>query len=166
MQPLLSPRIVGAQAVVVDERGFVLLQLRLWPAGWEPPGGHVARGEDPRHTVVRETEEETGLRIEVERLTGRYRFQGIRRGTDAVFRAKAVGGRLTPTREARRLSFVDPERLPRSLFPWYHRRIQDALAEAGQGVAERVQHVGPGDVLGHGLRLSLDLASWAARRPG
>ncbi len=152
----------------MDDSGRVLLQLRLWPAGWEPPGGHVASGEDPAAAVVRETEEETGLRIEVVRLIGRYRFNGIRRGTDAVFRARAVGGALTATREAHRLVWSDPERLPRSLFPWYRARIGDALGAVGPEVVERIQHVGPADVLKHGLALTADLGGYLAaviRRP-
>jgi 8-oxo-dGTP diphosphatase len=147
----------GAQAVVVDELGRVLLQLRLWPAGWEPPGGHVGGSEDPVRTVTRETREETGLEIEVERLTGYYRFTGLRRSTDAVFRAHPVGGRLRRSREAWRLEWVAPDDLPGSLFPWYRQRIADALLPAATTPPERVQHVGLGAVGRHGLALLVDL---------
>jgi len=156
--PAVAPAgLVGAQAVVVDGRGRVLLQLRPWPAGWEPPGGHVGLGEDPAATVVRETREETGLEIEVERMVGYYRFTGIRHDTDVVFRARAVGGRLQRSREAWRLRWVEPERLPRSLFPWYRERVSDALAPPGGALVERVQAVGVGSVLGHGFALTADL---------
>lgn len=141
----------------MDDRGRVLLQLRPWPAGWEPPGGHVGSEEDPATTVVRETREETGLEIEVERIVGYYRFTGIRHDTDVVFRARAVGGRLQRSREAWRLRWVEPDRLPRSLFPWYRERISDALALPGEAVEERVQAVGLGSVLGHGIALVADL---------
>ena len=147
----------GAQAVVVDELGRVLLQLRLWPAGWEPPGGHVGGTEDPVRTVTRETREETGLEIEVERLTGYYRFTGLRRSTDAVFRAHPVGGRLRRSREAWRLEWVAPDHLPGSLFPWYRQRIADAFLPAGTTPSEWVQPVGPGAVGRHGLALLVDL---------
>lgn len=154
----------GAQAVVVDELGRVLLQLRLWPAGWEPPGGHVGGTEDPVRTVTRETREETGLEIEVERLTGYYRFTGLRRSTDAVFRAHPVGGRLRRSREAWRLEWVAPDHLPGSLFPWYRQRIADALSPAAPTPRERVQHVGLGAIGRHGLALLVDLAGSSRSR--
>lgn len=151
---------VGAQAVIVDDLGRVLLQLRLWPAGWEPPGGHVGGSEDPSATVVRETLEETGLEIEVERLTGYYRFTGIRRESEAVFRAHPVGGRLQRSREAWRIRWVDPKRLPDSLFPWYRQRIADALLTPPGAPPDRVQHVSLATVGHHGLTLLGDLRSW------
>ena len=142
---------------MVDDQGRVLLQLRLWPAGWEPPGGHVGVSEDPAETVVRETKEETGLEIEIERLVGYYRFTGIRHATDVVFRARAVGGRLQRSREAWQLRWVELDQLPRSLFPWYRQRIHDAVAVAPEEFPERVQLVGMDTVGRHGLALSRDL---------
>ena len=160
MQSLLTaPRVSGAQAVVVDKLGRVLLQLRLWPAGWEPPGGHVGASEDPVSTVTRETREETGLEIEVERLTGYYRFTGLRHSTDAVFRAHPVGGRLRRSREAWRLEWVAPDHLPNSLFPWYRQRIADALEPVASAPSERIQHVGLAAVGSHGLALLVDMGS-------
>jgi 8-oxo-dGTP diphosphatase len=149
----------GAQAVIVDAQGRVLLQLRLWPAGWEPPGGHVGGLEDPVETVTRETLEETGLEIEVERLTGYYRFTGLRRSTDAVFRAHPVGGRLRRSREAWRLEWVAPDHLPGSLFPWYRDRITDALGPIAAAPPVRIQHVGLGTVGRHGVALLVDIGS-------
>ncbi|HUY53689.1 MAG TPA: NUDIX domain-containing protein [Candidatus Nanopelagicaceae bacterium] len=157
--------VVGAQAVVVDDRGRVLLQLRPWPAGWEPPGGHVGPAEDPAVTVVRETKEETGLEIQVERLVGYYRFSGIRHDTDVVFRAHAVGGRLRRSREAWTVRWVYPDQLPRSLFPWYQQRIQDAVAPPPDSPFERLQPVGLGAVGRHGLALVRDLLSSRGRSP-
>jgi ADP-ribose pyrophosphatase YjhB (NUDIX family) len=164
--PVVGGRpVVGAQAVVVDDQGRVLLQLRLWPAGWEPPGGHVGASENPEIAVIRETLEETGLEIEIERLIGYYRFTGIRHDTDVVFRARVVGGRLQRSREAWRLSWVEPEQLPSSLFPWYRQRIGDAMLPPSGVPKERIQEVGLGTVGRHGLALLGDLLSslWPSR---
>lgn len=119
--------------------------------------------EDPGETVVRETKEETGLVIEVERLVGYYRFTGIRHDTDVVFRARAVAGRLKTSREAWKLRWVDPDQLPRSLFPWYRQRIQDALALAPESPPERIQPVGLGTVGRHSVSLVRDLLSSLGR---
>ncbi len=154
MPGLEMGRIVGAQAVIADDRGRVLLQLRPWPPGWEPPGGHVGPGEDPAATVVRETAEECGLEIELLRLTGTYHFRGIRLGTDQVFLARPVGGVPAPTREALRLSWVSVDQLPRALFPWYPTRLRDALAPSSEQPFERWQVVGLSDVVRHGLNLT------------
>ncbi len=156
-------RIVGAQAVIADREGRVLLQLRPWPPGWEPPGGHVGPGEDPAKTVVRETQEECGLEIEILRLTGTYHFRGIRLGTDQVFLARAVGGTLRPSREALRLMWVGLEELPRALFPWYRSRLLDALAPNSEQPFERWQTVGLGHVVHHGLDLTAGLGGALGR---
>jgi 8-oxo-dGTP pyrophosphatase MutT (NUDIX family) len=158
--------IVGAQAVIVGPDGRVLLQLRSWPPGWEPPGGHVGVGEDPAETVVRETVEECGLEIEVERLVGHYHFRGIRVGTDAVYRAHPVGGHLHTNREALLARWTVPGQLPRALFPWYRLRVLDALKAEPEAPFERWQPVGPGDVLRHGAALTAELGSALRARLG
>ncbi len=158
-------RLLTAQAVVLDQQGRVLLLFRRWPPGWEPPGGHVDRGEDPAATVRRESLEETGLELEVQRLVGYYRFTGIRRGTDAVFRARIAGGSARVNREAWRLDFFDPGRLPDSLFPWFRQRIADALEGAAPPV-ERVQRVGLDHVLRHGWALAAGTAAELQGRVG
>ncbi|MHB1523973.1 MAG: NUDIX hydrolase [Candidatus Dormibacteria bacterium] len=141
-------RVVGAQAVILDRDGRVLLQFRSWPPGWEPPGGHVGAGEDPAATVVRETREECGLEVEIVRRVGTYHFRGIRVGQDAVFLARPVGGRPRRSREALRLTWADPRRLPAATFPWFRQRILDALADGPP--VERWQEVNLKDVLHHG----------------
>lgn len=156
-------RIVGAQAVIAADDGRVLLQLRPWPPGWEPPGGHVGPGEDPAETVVRETAEECGLRIEILRLTGTYHFRGIRLGSDQVFLARTVGGIPSPTREALRVRWVGLDELPRALFPWYRTRLLDALAPAAEQPFERWQTVDLGDVTRHGLALTAALGGALGR---
>lgn len=70
MTPALEPlRRIAAYAVTTDEEGRVLL-VRASPRSgtpgvWSLPGGAVDHGEDPNHTVVRETAAETGLSVAV-----------------------------------------------------------------------------------------------------
>jgi 8-oxo-dGTP diphosphatase len=68
--PALEPlRRIAAYAVATDPHGRVLLVRASSASGtpgvWSLPGGAVDHGEDPNHTVVRETAAETGLSVAV-----------------------------------------------------------------------------------------------------
>ncbi|MEU4621622.1 NUDIX domain-containing protein [Actinoplanes sp. NPDC023801] len=70
MTPALEPlRRIAAYAVARDGEGRVLLVRASSKSGtpgvWSLPGGAVDHGEDPNHTVVRETAAETGLSVAV-----------------------------------------------------------------------------------------------------
>jgi 8-oxo-dGTP pyrophosphatase MutT (NUDIX family) len=41
---------------------------------WMPPGGHIEANEDPAEAIVREAEEETGIRVTVWPTGRRFRF--------------------------------------------------------------------------------------------
>jgi 8-oxo-dGTP diphosphatase len=68
--PALEPlRRIAAYAVATDAEGRILLVRASTRSGtpgvWSLPGGAVDHGEDPNHTVVRETAAETGLSVSV-----------------------------------------------------------------------------------------------------
>jgi 8-oxo-dGTP pyrophosphatase MutT (NUDIX family) len=54
---------VIAQGLLRDPRGRVLLCELTYKPDWDLPGGVVESGESPREAVVREVEEELGLRL-------------------------------------------------------------------------------------------------------
>jgi 8-oxo-dGTP diphosphatase len=71
--PALEPlRRIAAYAFATDPQGRVLLVRASTRSGtpgvWSLPGGAVDHGEDPNHTVVRETAAETGLSVAVSGL--------------------------------------------------------------------------------------------------
>jgi 8-oxo-dGTP diphosphatase len=89
----------SACAVVVDDRGFVLLGRRADTGRWSLPAGAVDPGEQPAEAAVREVFEETGVRIAVERLAG-VALRGVTYPNGDVceyltvwFRCRPVGGR-------------------------------------------------------------------------
>lgn len=63
---------IGAFAVIFDEHSRVLLCHRRDLDVWNLPGGGVESGELSTEAVIRETKEETGLDVVVERLVGVY----------------------------------------------------------------------------------------------
>ncbi|MFJ6140764.1 NUDIX hydrolase [Kitasatospora sp. NPDC092286] len=60
----------GVHAVVRDGQGRVLLHRRSDTGDWAVLSGILDPGEEPADGVVREVEEETGIRVVVERLAG------------------------------------------------------------------------------------------------
>lgn len=62
----------GVGAVILNDAGEVLLLKRADREQWALPTGSVEQCEPVQEAIVREVEEETGLHIAVERLTGIY----------------------------------------------------------------------------------------------
>lgn len=61
--------IPGVNAVVVDNRGHVLLQRRREDREWGVLAGILDPGEEPAEGIVREVREETGLHVTPEAIT-------------------------------------------------------------------------------------------------
>ncbi len=64
--------VMGAGAVIFDDRGRVLLGLRGDNQLWGIPAGQMELGETPAGTAMRETYEELGLYIRITQLLGVY----------------------------------------------------------------------------------------------
>src|SRR3954470_8602234 len=96
---------VSVAGVVVNAAGRVLVVKRRDNGRWEPPGGILERDETFEEGVVREIAEETGVTVEVERLTGVYKnmTQGI---VALVYRCRAVGGALRSTQESAAVEWI------------------------------------------------------------
>jgi len=62
--------LVGVGAIILDENRVVLVRRGRPPAlgQWSLPGGIVELGETMEEAIVREMEEEVGLKVEVSRL--------------------------------------------------------------------------------------------------
>jgi ADP-ribose pyrophosphatase YjhB (NUDIX family) len=119
---------VSVAATVVDDAGRVLVIQRRDNGRWEPPGGVLEMNESITEGVSREVREETGLNIELTRLTGVYK--NMVRGVVAImFRARVTGGRLSASDEATRVEWWRHEDVAQRMDPAYAIRILDALRE-------------------------------------
>jgi 8-oxo-dGTP pyrophosphatase MutT (NUDIX family) len=125
---------LGAASVIVDDRGRVLLVHHTYGRfNWELPGGAAEPGEGPDETARREVFEETGLRVDLDRLTGVYYEPGHDLGTMLHFVFRGVWNeRLTPvpsSHEISELGYWPLDDLPTPISDFTERRIRDALAE-------------------------------------
>jgi ADP-ribose pyrophosphatase YjhB (NUDIX family) len=129
--------IVGASGWVRDQGGRVLLVRRADDRSWGIPAGAMELGERVDQTLVREVEEESGLRVEPRRLLGVYSgpelFLTYPNGDRAYvvassFDCRIVGGEPRPDgRETVEVRFFPVDRLPP--LPARHRiRVEDALS--------------------------------------
>jgi len=88
---------MNSVAVIVENHGRVLLLLRGPTAPWMPlrwnlPGGMVERGESAMDAAVRETREETDLRVQM--IVPLARARAARGGTLGVFYATRWSGNV------------------------------------------------------------------------
>jgi ADP-ribose pyrophosphatase YjhB (NUDIX family) len=88
-------RIEGAHVLATDSEGRILVVRTTYLGpGWMLPGGRVERGETPHAAAARETRDETGLEVTVERLLLVDAHRA--RDTSFVFGGQVVGGELDP----------------------------------------------------------------------
>ncbi|MDR7301397.1 NUDIX hydrolase [Haloactinomyces albus] len=119
---------VSVAGVVIDEAERVLLIQRRDNGHWEPPGGVLELGEGFTEGVCREVHEETGLTIDVDRLTGVYK--NMTRGVVViVFRCRALDGTIHPTDEAARVEWCELSEALSLMNEAYAVRISDAYKD-------------------------------------
>lgn len=119
----------GVSVAIIQANQILLIQRADAPV-WGLPGGAIEDGETITQAALRETREETGLDIHVERLVGIYSRPHWRFGGDIgiVFRATPCGGSLiTRTDETTDARYFDLQTLPQTLLWHHHQCIVDAL---------------------------------------
>jgi len=129
-----SPRIaLGAACVIIDDQGRVLLVHHTYGRlNWELPGGAAEPDEAPDETAKRELLEETGLRVELDQLTGVY-FEpdhDVGPMLHFVFRC-GWHHSLDPVASSPEISearYWPVDRLPTPISDFTERRIRDAIA--------------------------------------
>jgi 8-oxo-dGTP diphosphatase len=109
----INQRIIVGAAIIVD--GKVLACARSDPpemAGmWEFPGGKVEPGESDVEALVRECEEELGVRVAVGERVGEDVLLGHGRALLRVFTAKLLDGGVPQALEHEELRWLGAEEL-------------------------------------------------------
>lgn len=126
----------GVSAVVFDDEGRVLLGQRADNHRWALISGIPDPGEQPALAIAREVEEETGVRVAVERMvavrSGRqvtYPNGDICQFMDLCFRCRALGGEARVNDdESLAVGWFALDDLP-ELTDYHHFRIKQALSD-------------------------------------
>lgn len=118
---------VSVAGAVIDDQGRVLAIRRADNGHWEPPGGVLELDERIEDGLVREIQEETGLTVKAERLTGVYK--NIKRGIVAlVFRCTPTEGTTNAdSDETRELAWLTAGEIETRMDQAYAVRLLDAL---------------------------------------
>ncbi|GGN63300.1 NUDIX hydrolase [Streptomyces kronopolitis] len=129
----MSLHSVSVAGVVVREDGRVLVIKRADNGAWEAPGGVLELDERPEEGACREVLEETGIKVETERLTGVYK--NMNRGVVAlVFRCRPVGGEEHTSDESIDVRWFTREEVETHMVEAYAVRVLDALESQGPRV--------------------------------
>lgn len=139
--PKANSVVPSVVVVVRDDQGRVLLIHKVDNNLWALPGGGHEIGESITDTAVREVREETGLDVEVVRLTGTYTNPNhvmayddgeVRQQFSLCFVANLVGG--TPREdgvETKQVKWVEPDEIGGlNMHPSMRMRIEHALDPA------------------------------------
>ncbi len=118
-----------AAIVFNRERNEVLCVKRRDVSIWVLPGGLVDENESLEKAVLREVEEETGLKIGVKRKVGEYTPIQVIKTVTHVYECFPVSGQMTCTDEVRDVGFYPINQLPQLFFMLHEHWIQDALSD-------------------------------------
>jgi 8-oxo-dGTP pyrophosphatase MutT (NUDIX family) len=130
-----------ATAVILHADGQrVLLHKREDFRVWSLPGGGLEDGENPEQAAVRETLEETGYHVEIEKLVGQYHRPQLK-DVRTVFCGRIVGGKpIEHGPETVQVDWFITEELPGALAPSVGEIIEDALNAGTEPISKEVRY--------------------------
>lgn len=126
----LAPKVVAGTIPAEDGR-ILLVRRNINPSKgkWTFPGGFVDWGETVTGAALRETEEETGLRVDLDGLVGVYSYSKPP-VVIVVYRARVIGGALRLSHEIQELAWLAPGEIPweELAFPSTREALRDFLS--------------------------------------
>jgi ADP-ribose pyrophosphatase YjhB (NUDIX family) len=135
--PPANSLVPGGSAIVANEAGEILLHRRADNQLWSLPGGKIEIGETLAQAIIREVHEETGLRVEPERIVGiysdpkhviAYSDGEVRQEFSICLACRIVGGEVRVSEESSAVRFFAPARIQYlDMHPSIRLRISDYL---------------------------------------
>lgn len=119
----------------------ILLHKRQDVPVWVLPGGGIDPNETPEEATIREVEEETGLKVRIERPVAEYTPLNRLARPTFTFECRVEEGELTLGEETADVGFFALEALPSSLFPLHRHWIDAAVRPANEVVREPITQV-------------------------
>lgn len=130
----------SVSCVIFNEaKDQVLLIKRRDIPVWVLPGGGIEREELPEQAAVREAEEETGLKLALERKIAFYQPKNRLTKPTHFFECKVVGGSLQKGFETRDIGFFSLNDLPSRLVPFYKTWIDDAFLFSSEVLQKKIR---------------------------
>ena len=130
--------ILAADAIVLNKKNEILLTRRNiepFRGKWVLPGGHVKYGETVENALRREVEEETGFKVEIEKLHGVYsnpkrdpRYHII----CICYICKIVSGEAKTNFEVGEIAFFPLKHLPKKMGFDHRKIIQNFIDNKGK----------------------------------
>ncbi len=118
----------GVSGVFVRDGKILMLQRATEPLKgyWVLPGGFIRYDETPEEALKRETMEEAGVDIEIQKLVGVYRIDNDPRGVhlDIIYSGEKKG-EVRLSDEDSKYAFFDPNKLPDKIAYKHRVAIQD-----------------------------------------
>ena len=126
----LNPKVVAGTIPAEDGR-ILLVRRNINPSKgkWTFPGGFVDWGETVMGAALRETLEETGLRVDLDGLVGVYSYPDAP-VVIVVYRARVAGGALQLNHEIQEFAWLSPGEIPWDdlAFPSTRHALRDFLS--------------------------------------
>jgi 8-oxo-dGTP diphosphatase len=109
---------VATCAFVVQDQQVLLVKRGIAPemGKWALPAGYVDYGEDPAQAAIRETQEETGLLVEITGLEEVMLTQALHAVILIIYRAHPIGGQLQAGDDAQDAAWFSFDALPEIAF--------------------------------------------------
>jgi ADP-ribose pyrophosphatase YjhB (NUDIX family) len=130
----------SASVVIFDKKDRVLLSHRRDLDIWNLPGGDVEIGELTQDALIRNTLDNTRLKIKIKDLVGVY---GKSRKDEFtfVFLGKVKGGNLEKSKEADRHRYFKQKKIPKNTLPKHLERIPCAARKCKTLILRRQKNI-------------------------
>lgn len=129
----------GVNTIIIHRKRILLIK-RQDIGIWAFPGGAVEANESLEEAAKRETLEETGLNIKIEKLTGVYVRTLWKKNVVFVYLCRKLNGKVKPSWETPSVKWFTFPQAKRRLSETFRIRLKDALKKNGEGLTFRVQN--------------------------
>jgi 8-oxo-dGTP diphosphatase len=117
----------GCFTVVINKDGHILLAKRKDYPIWDLPGGTCEKEEPLENCAIRETEEETGYIISINRKIEEY-YQPQYDDMQHLFLGEVIGGSpIKDGPETEKVEWFNPNNLPLLMIPNRRKQIKSYL---------------------------------------